>query len=362
MKKKIIIAAGGTGGHLIPAEALSKQLLEKYDIVLLGHGVEQSPYLNDHTIQKKDIPAKSLPSSIASIIPFIWQTLRGWIKARRTLRELKPALVIGFGSFHSFPVLLAACSLNIPIGLFEANRIPGKVVRLFSRFAFWVASPYKMPLHQIKTIQEEVSYPLRKEFSLEKAENAKEIKEGSFTILVMGGSQGASFLNEQIPSALAPYHKEIAHVTHLYGKHGNQEQIEKLYADANISASVLRYSNEVAKLMQSADFAICRSGATTLAELEESGLPALLIPYPYAYAHQVENAQYFCDIKGGGWWLLQKEADQTKLQELIGKILSSPLELEKAKGNLANRAKARKLGDLIELTIKRCSDPVLEIL
>lgn len=244
-------------------------------------------------------------------------------QSRKILREFKPDLVVGFGSFYTLPLLVAAKLEKIPFLLHEQNALPGKVNRLFSRFAVQTAITFPNSKHYLKGKTTPVAFPLRKNegggaweyFGLEKKP----------TLLVFGGSQGARILNEEI-FKLAPFLTQFQ-LLHFIGKQGEEVLFKKRYKELGISHVVKRFEKRFDLAMEVADFAICRGGASTIAELTKYELPAILIPFPYASEdHQVENSRYFVETIGGGKMLLESEIGA------LGKEI--PLNLEKYRQNM----------------------------
>lgn len=301
---KILMAVGGTGGHLFPAQQLA-QLLNDCDVVFAGHKLGSSPFF-DRTIPFHEIDASSKKREWFSILKGFWQSVK-------LIWKMSPDVVVGFGSFHSLPVLLAAVVLRKKIVLFEANCSLGKVNRLLSRFAKKVA--FQFPVRGEKGVYVPLLPWIGKEaapISPVVAKKSYGIGSEVFTILVFGGSQGAKFINQTFCEAAEVLHKrgKVFQVIHLTGK----EDAEIKYS---VPAVVKPFEKEMAVAYAAADLVVCRCGAGTTAELIRYRKPAILIPYPYAHDHQRKNGEF---LKDGARMVLQKQANAERLAEEIEMI------------------------------------------
>lgn len=329
MKIKILIAAGGTGGHLFPAQQLSEKLLKDGDceIFFAGHKLSQSPFF-----KREGVPFVEIASApLKNIFLFLKAVWKGFFQSVRLIRLFKPDAVVGFGSFHSFPVLLAAAVLRKKIVLFEANCLLGKVNRLFTPLASKIALQFPI---QKKLSGQETYVPLLpwnlsgsvKERPPSEARIGFQLKPDLFTILVFGGSQGAAFLNQVFCEAARLLKQKGLQfqVIHLTGKDGKAS-----YEGIGIPVCIKTFEKEMHLAYEAADLAVCRSGAGTVAELIRYQKPAILIPFPYASEdHQKVNGKYLSETIGGSRLLLQSEANAKRLAE---EILAIQEELQKKK-------------------------------
>lgn len=318
---KILIAAGGSGGHLFPAMSLASQLAKNCEIAFAGHKLENSSFFNQK-IPFWDISARA--PKRGNFFRFFLETAKGFFQSVRILRNYSPDVVIGFGSFHSFPVLLASLILRKKIVLFEANCILGKVNRFFSLFAKKIAIqfPLAKPLPKAFFVPllpwgtpENKTLPTKEEalayFGLERKK----------TILVFGGSQGAAFLNEAMPQAIPLLNDPDLQVIHFTGK--------KWAVYNGVAAVVKEFEKRMDLAYAAADIVVCRSGAGTIAELIRYQKPSLLIPYPTAADdHQWENGKFLAYTVRGAKLLRQSEADPKKIAFEI-KALFSEIDAKK---------------------------------
>ncbi len=293
---KVLIATGGTGGHLFPSKQLA-ELLGDCEVVFAGHGLNQTPFF-DRTVPYHEIVSASSKKKWHLLLLGVWQSLR-------LLFRFRPDVVVGFGSFHSFPVLMAAVLMRKKIVLFEANCSLGKVNRFFAPFAQKIA--FQFPVKHPKSAYVPLLPWTKKRVQTEPYLRHPE----GVTILVFGGSQGASFINQTFCQA-AKRLKFPFQVIHLTGK----ESPEIAYS---VPAIVKPFEPDMSAIYEIADLAVCRCGAGTTAELIQYRLPAVLIPYPYAHDHQRKNGEY---LEKGARILLQKDATPERLAKEIEELIA----------------------------------------
>ena len=291
MTRHVVIAAGGSGGHVLPAQVVADELLQAgLTTSFAAFGLLKNAFLDRSIWRYHDITAA--PPSAA--ISFFTSTARGTIQALRLLRQERPSLVIGFGSYHAFPVLTAASLLRIPIVLYAADAIPGRAIRLFAPFAKWTGCFFQEATTKIRGAAYHVDFPLRKSLrtQLSKEEGCRHfsIDPQLQTVLILGGSQGAQVLNSIVPKALAALSTPPA-VIHLAGAASDINAIAADYHQHHITASVHAYEHAMHYAFAAADVVIARAGASTIAEIEACQKLAIYIPYPQAKDnHQKINA------------------------------------------------------------------------
>lgn len=288
---KVVIAAGGTGGHLFPAMQLAESLQGR-EYLFIGHKLKSSAFFDSkHPFQ--EITAH--PFGPTCFVPIV----KGFFQSLKILKSFQPSVVVSFGSYHTFPLLCAAKWLKIPLILFEANCHLGKVHQLFAKRAHLVASqfPLNLPNNRLVPFLPWKSSSLF--ISKQEARRHFGLDPEKQTVLVFGGSQGAAFLNEKVPSLL---NKQDLQVIHLTGKDKR--------AHYKVLAYVAPFEKNMALAYLASDFAITRAGASTIAELLRYQVPALLIPFPHAkQGHQEENARYFQEGMKGGLFLPQSKEE-----------------------------------------------------
>lgn len=324
---KVVLAAGGSGGHIVPALSASKALREHgIEVILLGKGLQNHPSLLGCTINYKEIPS-GLPTLVRPIhsLRSLRSLYRGYKKAKEELKRFSPNLVIGFGSYHSLPILLAALRKRIPIVLHEQNLLPGRINRVFAPVAKGIGVTFSPVIKQFSGFAQEVTLPKRAVSS--KYPLADSLPNYSPIICVVGGSQGARRLNFQVPDALVSVAKSYPHmyVHHIVGPQGDIGSIQNVYTQGRVACCVKSFEDNMLDVLLSADLVIGRAGATILDEILWAKVPAILIPYPGAYRHQEENAKFFTYQVGGGSMILEKYLSQELLEEHIFLALDSKM-------------------------------------
>ncbi len=348
--KRIILAAGGTGGHLFPALSVGKRLKEDgIEVYLLGNGKEEIISLfREEGIGLVRISAPCLPSSVTNICPFLFRLFSSFFVSFIFLIRKRPNLVIGFGSYASFPVLSASLFLHIPLVLCEQNLLPGLVTRIFSPFSSLVCLSFTDTKRYVHCRRKVITgNPVREEIvnqrsvvssqkSVEKCREKLGLVADRFTVLILGGSLGAHRINLGMIGAL-DYLEEIREFSQFIHLSGEKDYslVFRNYQKSNLKAAVFPFFQRMELAYASADLVISRAGATTIAEITAIGLPSILIPYPYAKGgHQKLQGEYL-SVKGASILIEDKE--------LSGKIISKTiLPLFKNKERLKRMAKSAK--------------------
>lgn len=358
---KILIAAGGTGGHMFPAQALAEQLqsTQPYlELLFAGAGLSTNRYFHKEKFSHRDI-SSATPRSLKTLFKAFIALFQGIRQSFKLIKEMRPDLIVGFGSFHAFPVLAAGVLARVPIVLFESNAIPGKVNRIFSRFASFNAVQFGDASNRLKGETIEVSVPIfanlmQREPTREEAHQYYGLDPTLFTILVFGGSQGAYALNQSVCQAAAQLKdaQRQFQIIHFAGAKDNLETIRQSYHNASIHAVVKEFETQMAFAWKAADFVICRAGAATIAEQVHYRVPALFIPFPSAADnHQQKNAEAMEKI-GGAKCLVEKELSPDRLfQEL--QHLFEPGRLEQMRISLSQFQQKQKKSDLANILLHR---------
>jgi UDP-N-acetylglucosamine--N-acetylmuramyl-(pentapeptide) pyrophosphoryl-undecaprenol N-acetylglucosamine transferase len=345
---KVLISTGGTGGHIFPAIALAQQLLEDdpaCQIRFIGGGLSDNKYFDKGSYTFDNVSCGSFvvknPLSLASSL---FKIARGILESCKIIRGFAPDVVVGFGSFYAFPPLVAARLMSVPLVLHEANSFPGKTISFMSRWATVTGVHFPATIGRLKGKVVEVGMPLRKGLrkggaTVQEARRYFGLDDKKLTILVFGGSQGARALNGCVVQALCNLKSVPFQVIHFAGDPAAVEKIARSYADAGVDACVKPFETRMDMAWQGADCVIGRAGASTVAELVEYEVPAVLIPYPYAAGHQDHNASFVVKEVGGGIELVEKGGAQEKL--LTVESLQSNLEgMIRPDGTLASMQEA----------------------
>jgi len=343
-KKKVILAAGGTGGHLFPAQKLAKDLQLQTDILFVGSGLKTNPFFYRDQFSFKEIKSRT-PFKRKKVFACL-AIIAGIIQSLKVLKDFKPDLVVGFGSFHSFPLLAAAKLKKIPYVLFESNCFPGKVNRLFSKWARVSAIQFDEASKNLRGKAVEVSMPLWNEKKVDKtlARAYFGLDPSLFTLLIFGGSQGAGNINDLIYSSLKNTpEKYTFQVIHITGSKEQSEKMKTLYASLKLKAFVKEFEEEMSLAWQSADLAICRSGAATLAEQIAYEVPAILIPYLLASdQHQKKNATFMMHRVRGAVDLSEEGLTSSHLIRTINSLIENNQERLKAMRDAIKQFKLRQ--------------------
>ncbi|HEX6959551.1 MAG TPA: undecaprenyldiphospho-muramoylpentapeptide beta-N-acetylglucosaminyltransferase [Ferrovibrio sp.] len=299
----ILLAAGGTGGHVFPAEALAGELLRRGHRVGLvtdnrGKGFGQNlPELPLYRIPSGTPSGRSVAGKLLSIVEIV----RGVVAAWALLSLTKPAAVVGFGGYPALPLLLAARLKRVPILIHEQNAVLGRVNRLVARRVDRIATSFPVTRFLPKATPVTVTGNPVRPAILAAADVPYNMPEQAIRILVMGGSQGARVLSDVVPAALAALPAELKKRLKVQQqcRPEDLERVRAAYAEAGIAAETATFFSDVAERLAAAHLVVSRSGASSTAEIAVIGRPALLVPYAYATDdHQTDNAQALA--QGGG--------------------------------------------------------------
>jgi UDP-N-acetylglucosamine--N-acetylmuramyl-(pentapeptide) pyrophosphoryl-undecaprenol N-acetylglucosamine transferase len=326
---RLLIAGGGTGGHLFPGVAIAEELRAREpdaDITFVGtkRGIE-ARVLPELGWKLELIEVSGLKTvGLAGAIRGMFRLPRALWQARRLLKRLAPDAVIGVGGYASGPVVLAALLRGIPTAICEQNSIPGLTNKLLGRFVrrVFVAFDGTRKFFAAKKV-ELVGNPVRRELAAKLA-SATMAHANNAHVLVSGGSLGAVAVNALAADALAKLAKERSlAIVHQTGEK-DLEPTRKRYADAGVAADCRAFIKDMAAAYATADLVIGRAGATTVAELAIAGKPAVFIPYPFAADnHQVLNAAEMAE-RGAALMFEQSALTADKLADALRPLLADP--------------------------------------
>ncbi len=330
---RVAIAGGGTGGHVTPALAIADAFVRA--------GLPAPLFIGTaHGLEARLVPARGYELAVVSGSRLVgtgllgklrgaWSLLRGILAARGILRAASVRCVIGVGGYASGAALLAARSMGVATAVHESNAVPGLTNKVLGRivgrsYLGFDAARADFPASRSVL----VGNPVRPEIAaITRHRVLPAAGERPIRLLVVGGSQGSLFLNEQVPQLLAMLAERLRAagrslgVVHQVGKLEPSPVVER-YRALGIEAEVVGYIDDMAARLDAADFAITRSGSGTTAELSAAGLPALLVPFPFAAGdHQAANAAAFC-AGGAGTWCRQADWEVQKLASAIVPLLT----------------------------------------
>ncbi len=356
MSKSIVIAGGGTGGHLYPGIALARALKNfdaAMDITFVGtkRGIEARVLPKEGFALKTIDAGGLLEKKWSDRLVSSYRLLKGIGQSLVFLKEKRPGLVVGVGGYVSAPLVFAAWLSRIPILLHEQNSLPGSTNRWLGKLADKIAVSFPgseryFPIHKVV----ETGNMIREEFSRTDAEPAAATP---FRILVLGGSQGARSINAAMTDALRVLRKkrDAIHIVHQTGEK-DHHWVSKKYQESGISHDVLPFIDDMGSQYKKASLIVSRAGATTLAEITAGGKTALLIPFPYAAAnHQEHNARVLVEANAGRM-IRDPELTGTGLAHAILKFIDEPETLKEMGQN------SRRLGkpQATQSVLKMCLD------
>ena len=353
---RVLIAAGGTGGHIYPGIAVAKEVMRR-DVKSEVRFVGTARGLETRLVPQAGFELSLIESAGLKNVGFVARVRgvlvlpRSFFAARRLIREFRPDIVVGAGGYVSGPVLLTAALMRIPTLVMESNALPGFTNRRLARFVDKAAVTFDAALPYFPGKGVVTGNPVRREFFdiPPKPRDATR-----FSLLVFGGSQGARAINDAMVAALPHLEAErgVLNVTHQTGE-ADFEKVSAGYMDAGWGeqADVRRYIDNMVESFAHTDLIICRAGATTSAELVAAGKAAIMIPFPQAADdHQRKNAEAL-QAGGAAHMILQQELTGERLAAEIAALVKAPDELtrmEEASRKLARGDAAATTVDLIE--------------
>jgi len=337
MSKKIVFTAGGTGGHIFPAINLMKDFSERgYEVLLITDSrgekfIKKYSELKFFVIKASTFTNKNLIKKIFAIFIILYSM----IGAALILRKEKPDLVFGFGGHVSFPISFVSKFFNIPLVIYENNMILGranKYLAMFSRKIFISRGITNKFLQKYKNKVFEIGPILNKKII---NYTNKQMNKNVFSILVMGGSQGAKIFGNIVPDVIKSLNDQVEKIQ-IYQQcvKGQQEEISNFYKRNNIKNYVFEFDKNILELILSSDLAITRCGASSTAELTQTLTPFIAIPLPDSIDnHQYLNAKYY-ENKECCWIMEQKNFSSKNLFNLIEEIAKNKNKLENIRENM----------------------------
>ncbi len=345
--RTVVLAAGGTGGHVFPAQALADELLRRGHALALvtdRRGVEYGDALG--RIATFRISAAGLGSGLLGKLRGLVALGAGFLQARRVLSRLRPGAVVGFGGYPSLPTMIAACRAGLPTLIHEQNAVLGRanayLAPRVSRIATSFASVAGIGARDREKLVQ-TGNPVRAAIAELRDRAYAGPERDGFAILVLGGSQGARVLSDVVPAALAGL-PDGARRRLRVAQQCRREDIERVrlaYWGHDIKAELATFFDDVPDRLLAAHVVICRAGASTVAELVEAGRPAVLVPYRFATDdHQRANASAFAEA-GGGWMMVEEEFTPEALARRIEELIEDPGLLVRAAAHSATLRRGR---------------------
>ncbi len=358
---KVLIAGGGTGGHLFPGIALAEEVVTRHhrnEVVFVG---------TERGLEVRVVPQAGFPLELIQVRGLkgkgLGQFLKGlmalpvaFYESFRLLQRHRPDVVVGVGGYASGPVVMAAWMLGIPTAVQEQNALPGFTNKVLGRFVKVVFTAFEearrfFPVSKVQLVGNPIRRKLMDNYLRSHMAHER------FTVLVFGGSLGAKGVNQRVVEALDSLGdlKDQLHFVHQTGKN-DVDMVRRGYEDRGFQAEVVEFIDDMSQAYAKADLVICRAGATTLAELTVCKKASILIPFPYATDnHQEVNARALVEV---GAAVMFREAELTgqRLAEQIRALKEDPARLkqmEKKAGLLGRPEAAKELADVcVDLMVR----------
>jgi UDP-N-acetylglucosamine--N-acetylmuramyl-(pentapeptide) pyrophosphoryl-undecaprenol N-acetylglucosamine transferase len=356
--KLAVVAAGGTGGHLFPAEALARVLISRGWRVVLATDARGAAYA-------EDFPAEERLALEAATFKFgdpigmvrgLYRIAAGVSRARAAYRRLKPSVVVGFGGYPSLPALLAASAVKAPTVIHEQNAVLGRVNRYIAGRAKAVACAFptlEKASKKVKAKAHVVGNPVRPEIRALYDQPFPAPGRGPIRILVTGGSQGARLLSECTPAAVARLPEDLRFRLHVtqQTRPDSMAHARRIYGDALVECELSPFFRDMAGRLARAHIVIGRAGASTVSELAVTGRPSILVPLAIAMDdHQRLNAKLLTDV-GAAQAIPEKQLTPETLEAAILALTADPDALSNAAAaakSVAQPDAAERLADLVE--------------
>lgn len=351
MKPLILLCAGGTGGHLFPAEALAHELkAEGYAVHLVTDSRAERfagkfPADEIHVVSSATIGSKNP----VAVLKAFWRLWTGYRRARTLIQRLRPRAVVGFGGYPTVPPLMAATGLKVPTLIHEQNAVMGRANKLLAQRVSAIAGGF-LPETGGEFAEKTVATgnPVRPAvIAVSDTPYMPSSGDDSFRLVVFGGSQGAQFFSAAIPDAIALLEESQRVRLRItqQARVEDQDAVKAAYKAMDIPAEVSPFFGDMAERIARAHFLICRSGASTVSEISVIGRPSILVPYPYALDHdQAANAATL-SAKGGAKVIAQGQLTPESLAALLHGAMNDPERMAR----MAAAAKASGKPDATDL-------------
>ncbi|UGA54352.1 undecaprenyldiphospho-muramoylpentapeptide beta-N-acetylglucosaminyltransferase [Vibrio sp. VB16] len=316
--KRLLVMAGGTGGHVFPGLAVAKQLQQQgWEIRWLGTADRmEADLVPQHGIEIDFIKVKGLRGQgVSKLLKAPFQIVNAIIQARRHIKKWQPDVVLGMGGYVSGPGGIAAWLSGIPVVLHEQNAVAGLTNQWLSKIAKKVFQAFPGAFSQAEV----VGNPVREDVTeLVSPEERFSARSGPLRILVMGGSQGAQILNTTLPEVMKNLGNDYT-ICHQVGKK-NKEKVQLAYRDMGVTqAEVTEFIDDVAAVYAWADIVVCRSGALTVSEVSAAGVGAIFIPFMHKDRQQALNADHLIEC-GAAKMIEQPDLSVGSLTEVISTL------------------------------------------
>ncbi len=331
-ERSVVLAAGGTGGHLFPAYALAEELGRRGIAVDLMTDMRGDRYGTGFPARAiYQVPSATLGSkNPVAVFKTALALGRGVVAARGVLKKIKPQAIVGFGGYPTFPPILAASLLGIPAALHEQNAVLGRANKMLARRVTAIATSFETT----KFLDGDFARKARltgnpvRSMVLEASQRPYPALApgGPLSLVVFGGSQGARFFSETVPPAIAGLAPDLKARLRLVQQAREEDvaRVRAVYADAGVAAEVATFFKDLPARMAESHLVIARAGASSVAELTVIGRPSILVPLPHSLDNdQLQNATRLAE-SGGGWCIEQHDLSRERLKAEINRLAGDP--------------------------------------
>ncbi len=356
LRTVIVLAAGGTGGHMFPAEALARELAARHFALALVTDRRGAAFGENEDVDVHRIHAGQMVGGTIRKMAGAVQMARGLFEARRVLRQLEPAAAVGFGGYASVPTMLAAVYAHIPTLIHEQNAVLGRANRMLAPRVTAIATSFEhvagMPAKGSAQLRR-TGNPVRPEIAaLSRIPDEPPAAGGPFNLLITGGSQGAAVFGEIVPKAIAllppEYRARLRIAQQCRPEH--LEMATQMYGQLGMNVDLRPFFNDMPERLAKTHLMVCRAGASTVAEVLAAGRPALLVPYPAAMDdHQTANGLSL-QRKKAAWIIAQAKFTPHTLKDVLGTLMNEPArlaEVAKAAREMGIPEAATRLADMV---------------
>jgi UDP-N-acetylglucosamine--N-acetylmuramyl-(pentapeptide) pyrophosphoryl-undecaprenol N-acetylglucosamine transferase len=357
----MIIAGGGTGGHLFPGIAIAEEFLRRDPtgrVLFIGteRGLEKRVLgglgLPLETLKVEGLQGRGPVRILGSLLKIPGSLLASF----RILRAFRPAIVVGVGGYASGPAVLAARLLGIKTAIAEQNAFPGLTNRILGRFVHRIFVTFPESVRWLPAGRTRITgNPIRIAFLAEKP--AEEKDDPRFTLLIFGGSQGAHAINRVVMEALGSlgHLKDQLRFIHQTGEK-DRETVAQAYREGGFAAEVSPFIPDMASAYRTADLLLCRAGATSIAEITAGGKAALLIPFPFAVNdHQTQNAELLAR-SGAAQMIPEQELNGRRLAAVIERLYRHPEEIKQMETASASMGNIRAAAAIVDACLELVED------
>ena len=355
VKRRLMVMAGGTGGHVFPALAVAKELQRQgVEITWLGtrRGLE-AKVIPENNIDIEWVSVEGLRGKgVFSLLLAPFKLLRAMWQSSKAIRKVNPDCILGMGGFVAGPGGLVGRLMGRPLVVHEQNAVAGLTNQALSKIANRVMSGFDN-VNGLPKSSKWVGNPVRESIAANVESNHHDgvIGDAHINILIIGGSQGAHSFNQHLPSVFAKLANPKLHIWHQTGRDRSEQVIES-YKQEKVKVKVTDFIGDMAEAYRWADVLLCRAGAMTIAECCAAAKPALLVPYPFSAGdHQIKNAQVMVDV-GAGLMVMNEKITDDEMQNALSTLLVSKQKLIEMGAKAHTLYKPNSLQDVADVCLE----------